>query len=125
MVLCASLKEFAKMENDRSMAAKKTHRGISKEKRSTMDLNSMIRSISSMINVGISFNCLTEKNNPTMAITALPSPAKVTTKNLPITICILLAGDVNNVSMVALSFSPAARSMAGYMAPKKQKITKK
>jgi hypothetical protein len=49
-------------------------------------------------------------------------PVRTTTANLPRAICSRLAGDDSRVSKVPRSFSPAARSIAGYMLPVKQKM---
>jgi len=67
----------------------------------------------------------TAKRIPTMEMAALRRPVRTTTANFPRRIWNLLTGAVRRVSMVPRSFSPAARSIAGYIAPMKQKITKR
>ena len=50
-------------------------------------------------------------------------PVSETTNNLPIVISNFVAGEDSNVSSDPLSFSPAPRSIAGYIAPRKINIT--
>ena len=50
-------------------------------------------------------------------------PVSETTSSLPIVISNFVAGEESNVSSDPLSFSPAPRSIAGYIAPRKINIT--
>ena len=51
-------------------------------------------------------------------------PVKDTTNNLPIVISNFVAGEERSVSKDPLSFSPAPRSIAGYIAPRKINMTR-
>ena len=50
-------------------------------------------------------------------------PVSETTNSLPMVISNFVAGEESNVSSDPLSFSPAPRSIAGYIAPRKINIT--
>ena len=60
---------------------------------------------------------------PTTDIKPDTNPVRDTTINLPTVISNLVAGEDNKVSKDPLSFSPAPKSIAGYIAPRKIKIT--
>ena len=60
---------------------------------------------------------------PTTDIKPETIPASDTTISLPTVISNFVAGDESNVSSEPLSFSPAPKSIAGYIAPRKIKMT--
>ena len=91
---------------------------------SRMDRGFMVMGICSVANLFIWENPqIVLRLMLVMASTTVTTEAVKTARNFPVEMSSLETGVTKSVSKVPLSFSPAVRSMAGYMAPIIAKIT--
>jgi hypothetical protein len=133
--LWASLNDFANIEIAMRREAKKMAKG-SRSKLITImgmksastkkDIWAMLKVSDTLFSkrVAISGCTTAARTIPKKAMLADVSPDSAMTPILPMMMWRCLTGDVSNVSRVPRSFSPAPKSMAGYMHPVKQKRIK-